>query len=190
MWRWFSRLYVVIMSRTRIKVNPHSIVAWMSRNSLLETGAISEFDMIRTYSQMHRTDKYSQHSSIIKKASLAKWWSVRLRTKWLWVLVPLQSCFSRFLSPPLTLCYNSSTRFPKFVRLLFPNSRSFLDCPCDLSMKYFAAGSFTVSTMGVIASLVFFIFSLREFMWIEFPDICFLHLKDDICKTDTLNRHV
>ena len=26
------------MSRTRFRVNPHSIVAWMSRNSLLEAG--------------------------------------------------------------------------------------------------------------------------------------------------------
>ena len=70
-------LYVFIMSRTRFRVNPHSIVAWMSRNSLLEAGAKSEGevtathtlkrvrDMIKTYSQMHRTDKYSQHSSII-----------------------------------------------------------------------------------------------------------------------------
>ena len=35
-------LYVLIMSRTRFRVNPHSIVAWMSRNSLLETAAKSE----------------------------------------------------------------------------------------------------------------------------------------------------
>ena len=36
-------LKVFIMSRTRFRVNPHSIVAWMSRKSLLETGTISEF---------------------------------------------------------------------------------------------------------------------------------------------------
>ena len=30
------------MSRTRSAVNPHSIVAWMSRNSLIEAGAIFE----------------------------------------------------------------------------------------------------------------------------------------------------
>ena len=36
-------------------------------------------DMIITYNQMHRTDKYSQHSSIIWSV----WLSVRLRTKWL-----------------------------------------------------------------------------------------------------------
>ena len=35
-------LYLLIMSRTRFRVNPHSIVAWMSRNSLLEAGAKSE----------------------------------------------------------------------------------------------------------------------------------------------------
>ena len=37
------RLFVLIMSCTRFRVNPHSIVAWISRNlSLLETGAIFE----------------------------------------------------------------------------------------------------------------------------------------------------
>ena len=35
-------LYVLIMSRMRFRVNPHSIVAWMLRNSLLEAGAKSE----------------------------------------------------------------------------------------------------------------------------------------------------
>ena len=106
-----------IMLRTRFRVNLHSIVAWMLRNPLLETGAISEelakvdeapvsskeflqatvvkiHSKTRTWhyknSQMHRTEKYSQHSSIIK-ASLAKLLSVCLRTKWLWVRIPLQS---------------------------------------------------------------------------------------------------
>ena len=53
-----------------------------------------------------------------------------------------------------------STRFQELVRSLSPTSRSFLHCPCDLSMKYFEAHSFTASTMGVIASLVFLTFSL------------------------------
>ena len=60
---WCIWLYVLIMSRTRFRVNPHSMVVWMSRNSLLETGAKGNiqaaiecgftlkrvFDMIRTY---------------------------------------------------------------------------------------------------------------------------------------------
>ena len=36
-------------------------------------------DMIRTYSQMHRTNKYSQQLN--NSASLGKWLSVRSRTK-------------------------------------------------------------------------------------------------------------
>ena len=35
-------LYFFIMSRTSLRVNPHSTVTWMSRNSLLEAGVISE----------------------------------------------------------------------------------------------------------------------------------------------------
>ena len=35
-------LHLLIMSRTRFRMNLHFIVAWMSRNSLLETSAISE----------------------------------------------------------------------------------------------------------------------------------------------------
>ena len=52
------RLYVLIMSHRCLRVSPHSIAAWMSRNSLLEEGA---------------------------KSSLAKHLSVRLQTKWLYV---------------------------------------------------------------------------------------------------------
>ena len=36
------------MSRTYFKVNPHSIVAWMSRNLLLEAGAKSEVEVTAT----------------------------------------------------------------------------------------------------------------------------------------------
>ena len=35
----FNWLYILIMSHTHFRVNLYSIVAWMSRNSLLETGA-------------------------------------------------------------------------------------------------------------------------------------------------------
>ena len=35
-------LYVLVMSRTRFRVNPHSIVAWMSRNTLLKAREKSE----------------------------------------------------------------------------------------------------------------------------------------------------
>ena len=35
-------LYVIIMSRMCFRMNLHSIVAWMLKNSLVETGAISD----------------------------------------------------------------------------------------------------------------------------------------------------
>ena len=38
-WDQKQCLYVLVMSFTRFRVNPHSIIAWMSRNSLLEGGA-------------------------------------------------------------------------------------------------------------------------------------------------------
>ena len=80
-------LYVLIMSRTHFRVNPLSIIAWMSRNSLLKAGVKSKFKWlqlergftlkrvrdIRTCNQMQRTDKYSQHSSIIWPVWLNGW---------------------------------------------------------------------------------------------------------------------
>ena len=44
----FYFLYVLIMSRTCFGVNSHSIVAWMSRNSLLEAGTKSELQVTAT----------------------------------------------------------------------------------------------------------------------------------------------
>ena len=74
-------LCVIIISRKGFRENLHSIVAWMSRNSLFKTGMISECrecmkrvgDIIITYSQMDRTDKYSQYSSVIWSVWLNGW---------------------------------------------------------------------------------------------------------------------
>ena len=41
-------LDVLVMSRTRLRVDPYSIVAWMSRNSLLEAGTKSEGEVTAT----------------------------------------------------------------------------------------------------------------------------------------------
>ena len=40
-------LYVLIMSRTYFRVNLQSIVAWMSRKTLLKSGAISEIKWLQ-----------------------------------------------------------------------------------------------------------------------------------------------
>ena len=41
-------LYVLVMSRTYSRVNPHSIFDSISENSLLETGAIPEVEVAAT----------------------------------------------------------------------------------------------------------------------------------------------
>ena len=85
-------LHVLIMSRTRFRVNPHSIVVWMSRNFLLETGSISEVlsDCNGTRTRSHLVHKRTLNH-LSKLANLANWLNVRWRTKWFWVPVPLQS---------------------------------------------------------------------------------------------------
>ena len=40
-------LYDLIMSSTRFRVNPHFIFSWMSRNSLLESGAYLKFKWLQ-----------------------------------------------------------------------------------------------------------------------------------------------
>ena len=89
--------YVITMSQTSFRVNPHPIVclnvkelhAWsmchiwssLTFRQTIECGFILKLvcDLTITYSQMHRIDKYSQHSSII--------WP----TEWLWAQISLLS---------------------------------------------------------------------------------------------------
>ena len=70
-------LYVFIMSCMRFRVNSHSIVAWMWRNSLLEAGAIwSLSDCNWTQTQNHLVHK----QTLNYLAKLAKWLSCVLST--------------------------------------------------------------------------------------------------------------
>ena len=82
--RW--KLYAVIMSRTSFRVNLRSkcqeLLAW-SRHHIW---SLNDSNGIRTHNHLVRKQTLN-HSA--KQASLAKWWSVCLRTKWLWVRIPL-----------------------------------------------------------------------------------------------------
>ena len=60
---------------------------------------------------MHRTDKYSEQLNHL--ASLAKWLSDRLRTKWFWVRVQLQSLLS------YSLIRQSKAQGPKILKIHF-----------------------------------------------------------------------
>ena len=69
-------LYLMIMSPNHFRVNLHSTVAWMWRNSLLKTGAISEL--------FNWQQQYSTINKFVKE-------SARLWAKWLWVRISLLS---------------------------------------------------------------------------------------------------
>ena len=57
-------LCILVMSRTSFTVNPHSIVVWTSRNSLLETGAKSERELTATGLESRTTYFLNEHSTI------------------------------------------------------------------------------------------------------------------------------
>ena len=57
-------LYVLLMWRTRLWVNPHSTVAWLLRNYLLEAGAKSEGEVTVTGLEPRSTYFLNEHSTI------------------------------------------------------------------------------------------------------------------------------
>ena len=73
----FISLHVLVMSHTHFTVNPHSIFAWMSRNSLLKKGAVSEGN-IRSLSDCNWTQIHNHlvHKlPLIHLTKLANWLS-------------------------------------------------------------------------------------------------------------------
>ena len=83
------RLYVIIMSCTSFRVNLHSIVCLNVKELLARSirliWSLSERNGIRTQNHLN------EHSTIEPNWP-GKWLSVRLRTKWLWLRIPLICC--------------------------------------------------------------------------------------------------
>ena len=79
-------LYVIFMSRTSFRVNPHSKVCLNVKELLAQSRhlirSLSESNEIRTHSHLVRKQTLSH---------LAKWLSIRLRTKWLLIRISLLS---------------------------------------------------------------------------------------------------
>ena len=59
-----TRLYVLVMSHRRFRLNPHTIVAWVSRNSLLKAGAKSEVCVTATGLALTTTYFVNEHSTM------------------------------------------------------------------------------------------------------------------------------
>ena len=68
------------------KQAPYLKFKWQQRDSNPQFTQKLPRNIITIYSQMHRLDKYSQHTSIIKKkissANLDKWLSVQVTATW------------------------------------------------------------------------------------------------------------
>ena len=107
-------MYVIIMSHTSFRVNPHSTVCLNVKELLARSRhhicGLSDSTMIRIHNHL----VLNEHLTL---ASLVKWLSVRLQTKWFWVQIMLLSLKDDNLEkisqekyqPPLL---KTSTRIP------------------------------------------------------------------------------
>ena len=90
---WIWRLWVGHF--IYLNLHLYFIVGWMSRNSLLETGATSKVSVTATtFEQISLLSVKLPTLCLFRRftlASLTKWLSVRVQTKRLWVRIPLLS---------------------------------------------------------------------------------------------------
>ena len=71
------RLCVFIMSHTHFRLNLHSVVAWMWRNTLLDRDAISEVEVTATgLNPQALSQQFTQNGLMIWWLNFTKWLSV------------------------------------------------------------------------------------------------------------------
>ena len=94
-----SRLEIWSLSDCNWTRTQNHLVPWHSGDYRVWIHCETLRDMTRTYSQMHRTNNYSEQSSIIWPVWTNGWvffyelngLNVRLQTKWFWVRLQLQA---------------------------------------------------------------------------------------------------
>ena len=89
---WLCEVWFKVFSYMRFRGNPHStnrlnVKELLARNRC-NIWSLSDCNGTRTYSHLVHNRTLNH---LAKQASLVKWLSVRLKTKCLWVRVPLQS---------------------------------------------------------------------------------------------------
>ena len=89
------RLYGIIMSLTSFRVNPHSIVCLNVKELLgrskYHIWNLSDSNEIQTYTYLVWKRTFNHLDKLARLASLAKWLSVLLWAKWLWIRILLLS---------------------------------------------------------------------------------------------------
>ena len=127
-------LYVIVMSRTCFRVNPHSIVAWMSRNSLLKQVQNLKFKSLKLHILRLLRIKIKNLNSQIKIWICRIWYhlynfkNVKNTHKGVLPLVkwqPLVCNFTKHNAPPLefsgffVLCNRAQRNTSKTPKLLY-----------------------------------------------------------------------
>ena len=86
---WCISLYVLITSPTRFRVLPHSVVAWMSKNSLLEKSWILKFKLLERVSNIQPLSSWGNTHPFIQTGQMIKlsFEFLSVRTIWLYVLI-------------------------------------------------------------------------------------------------------
>ena len=121
---WCIWLYVIIISCTSVRMNPHSIVC-LNVKALLDWSrchiwSLNDRNVIRTHNQLvGKLTTQLNHLAI-----LVKWLSVRLQTKWLWVRIKLLSL--KFQIWRLLLAMRFST-FRQTIECRFTETRTWHD---------------------------------------------------------------
>ena len=117
LYAWCIWLYVLIMSFTHFRVNPLSAVAWISKNSLLETG------MTATGLELTNTQPFSQSGQMIELCVVSTIFMVHLavcfyHVTYMFHLTNLAKCLS--------------------VHLRGLSGFGFKSCCCHLHFRYYA----------------------------------------------------
>ena len=142
-------LYVLIMSRTRLRVNLHD----------KNIG-----DMIRTYNQMHRTDKYSQRSTIIWPVWVNGWVFVyEVESHWSHLNFRYCTCFEQgvpWYSDNYGVWIKSKTRtwHDKNIRSKFHHQKTIL----NFWKNFPKQGYFQTKTEKINITTELFIFELVQ----------------------------
>ena len=89
-------------------LNVKGLLAW----NRCDIWSLSDSNGIRTHSQLLRKRTLNHY--------LARWLSVRLRTKWLWVRIPLLSIYCTFKFSSKFICFMNKTDNFFFIHYRYP----------------------------------------------------------------------
>ena len=152
------------MSPTSFRVNPQFIVCLYDKELLARSRChiwcLSDSNKIWTHNHLVRKRTLNHLAKLAKKASFVNWFSVCLRTKWLWVWILLQSLPSEHLSS-LEHLLNLITATTKMKQEVYDDLSVCIDerSPCGLSIIWlinvmWSKGNYVTTPNGGLEGLL------------------------------------